>query len=209
MQGEHVLDEFGQCDRQATLNAAWQAPWRPLSKFFKFNYQRQTISFDYQRMRDDEVKAMRLYYQAAARLGSKLNLRVVEGVEPDFQITTDLGSAIPYLNNIKIADAAMAGDPWLLGFIDEPNPGLAEILGYNSRGMAITSYEPPSPAPVVTPAQVLAMPDEQMMQMIAQMAATAAAAAVDRALDAREAQKRAEKGQALRDAKAAKRGAAA
>ncbi len=150
-----------------------------MPKYFRFTYKTKRISFDYAKMRMEEAAQMKVYYKAAAKLGAKLNIRVTEGVEPDFQIVADLGSAMTYINNMKLADAAMAGDPWLLGFIDEPNPSLAEILGFNASGMQLTSYTPPPP---VTPAQVLATPDgmgyTEMMQMIAQMSAQAVTAAL-------------------------------
>lgn len=179
MQGEYVEDEFGNCDRGATLAGAWNAPWVPVAKYFRFNYKMKRITFDYAKMRMEEAAQMKVYYKAAAKLGAKLNIRVQEGIEPDFQIVADIGSAMTYLNNMKLADAAMAGDPWLLGFIDEPNPVLAEILGFNAAGLQLTSYTPP---PIATPAQVLATPEgmgyTDMMKMIAEMSAQAVTAAL-------------------------------
>lgn len=166
MQGEYVEDDGGQCDRAATLQAAWIAPWRPMAKYFVFNYPKKRISFAYAKFRLDEQQEMRKYFQAAAKLGSKLNIRVQEGVEPDFQIVADLGSAQSYINNLKIADAAMAGDPWLLGHIDEPNPALIDLLGFNQSGLRITSFEPvPKPDEAIVD-RVLATPDDQMTQLI-------------------------------------------
>ena len=183
MQGEYVENEDGSNDRLATIQSVWHAPWTPQAKYFRYNYKRKLITFDYPRLILDEKREMETYYKAAAKLGAKLNIRVEYGVEPDFQITADLGSPMSYVNRIRLAEAAMAGDPWLLGFIDEPNQDLAAILGFNQAGLKIVSYEP---EPVVTPTQVLAMPDEGLLKMIAEMAAQAAAAAVDRALAARD-----------------------
>lgn len=185
-QGQYVDDDTGRIDRTATLGAVWFAPWVPLEKYFKFNYPRKRISFDYAKMIREETAGLDEYYKAAAKLGAKLNLRVEYGVVPDFQITADLGEPTSYLTKIRVAEAAMAGDPWVLGFIDEPNPDLAKVLGYNQRGMQVLSYTPP--AAVVTPAQVLATPDADLLKMIAEMAATAAAAAVDRAFERRDAE---------------------
>jgi hypothetical protein len=187
MQGEYVEDEMGNCDRASTLMSTWTAPWTPVAKYFKFNYPRKLISFDYARMRMDEEKSLDEYYQAAALLGAQLNVRVDYGVIPSFQITAKLGHPTKFL---KIAEAAIAGDPWLLGHIDEPNPDLAAILGFNARGMRVTSYAPPVPEPVVTPAQVIATPPADLMKMIAEMTAQAVAAA----MDAREARASVKKG---------------
>ncbi len=191
MQGEYVQFEDGRTDRAACFASAWTAPWVPLEKYFVFNYQRKSISFRYQQIRQEHQQAMQVYYQAAAKLGSKLNLRVEYGVEPDFQIISDLGSPKQYLDMIALAEAAMANDPWLLGHIDEPNPGLAKILGFTASGLRVTSYTPPEP--LVTPAQVLATPDKDLLAMIAEMAAQAAAAAVDRAFERRDAEASAKK----------------
>lgn len=174
MQGEYVEDDYGNVDRGATLSATWTAPWVPLAKYFRFNYSRKTISFEYVKMRTEEQRSIDDYYQAAALMGAGLNIPVEYGVIPSFQITAKLGFPTKYL---KIAEAAMAGDPWLLGHIDEPNPELAAILGFNQRGMRVTSYTPP---PIVTPAQVLATPSADMMKMLAEMTALAVAEAFAR-----------------------------
>src|SRR5690242_17653399 len=58
MQGEYVEDEQGNIDRTATLRAAWQAPWKPLAKYFVFNYPKKRISFAYARFRMDEEQEM-------------------------------------------------------------------------------------------------------------------------------------------------------
>lgn len=164
MRGEYIVDEMNRLDRAATLGATWHAPWTPLPKYFRFNYPRKRITFDLNRMRDEEERALELYYEAAAILGAELNVKVEYGVMPSFQITAKLGRPSKML---KIAEAATARDPWLLGFIDEPNPELAAILGFNQRGMKVTSYTPP--APVVTPEQVIATPQSELLAMIADM----------------------------------------
>lgn len=164
MRGEYIVDELNRLDRAATLGATWHAPWTPLPKYFRFNYPRKRITFDLMKMRDEEERALEEYYTAAAILGAELNVKVEYGVLPSFQITAKLGKPSQML---KVAEAAIARDPWLLGYIDEPNPDLARILGYNQRGMKVTSYTPPTQ--VVTPAQVLATPQPELLAMIAAM----------------------------------------
>lgn len=201
MQGEYVEDDNGFPDRAATLRAVWSAPWKPLSKYFVFHYPKKRIRFDYPKFRLDEEAEMRKYYQAAAKLGSKLNIRVQFGVEPDFQIVADLGSALSYIHNITIAEAAIAGDPWLLGHIDEPNMDLAEILGFTDRGLKVTSFEPVAkPDPVVVE-RVIAQPDDQMTQLIDMLREQNAL--LHQQVDALK-QKRAEKGEQLRAGKKTK-----
>lgn len=194
MQGEYILDENDAPDRAATLNATWSAPWRPLAKYFRFNYGRKLISFEYLKMRADELASLDEYYHAAAILGAELNVGVEYGVTPKFQITAKLGYPTKFL---KIAEAAIAGDPWLLGHIDEPNPDLATLLGFNQRGMRMTSYIP-EPAPIITPAQVIATPPNELMALLEKLTAQVAM------LSEESAQRKA-KGQQLRDGKAKRR----
>lgn len=188
MQGEYVEDDNGQCDRAATLASSWFAPWRPLAKYFKFNYPKKTISFEYARMRLEEQQALDRYYEAAAIIGADLNVRVEYGVVPHFQITSKIGRPSKM---VQIAEAAIAGDPWLLGFIDEPNMKLAEILGFNEAGLRVRSYTPP---PIITPEQVIATPQPELMALLERLTAQVADLTADK--QAREA-----KGKQLRAGK--------
>lgn len=166
MRGEYVeTDVPGICDRAATFASVWDAPWTPLPKFFRFNYTKKRITFDYERMRVEENNAIDEYYQAAAILGAEFNVKVEYRVLPSFQITARLGKPSKYL---PVVEAAMAGDPWLLGFIDEPNMDLAKILGFNRSGMKVVSYDP---QPIVTPAQVIATPQPELMALLERLTA--------------------------------------
>lgn len=181
--GEYVTDAAGICDRQATLATAWHAPWTPLAKYFKFNYQRKQISFDYVRMERDEKESLDRYFQAAAKMSGANGWGAIEyGKMPSYQITAILGEPTPYL---RIAQAARAGDPWLLGHIDEPNDELAQILGQVHSGTGL--YLPTTvKEPVVTVEKVLATAPTDLNAMIA--------AAVAQALAQQEAEKKAAHG---------------
>lgn len=171
-QGEHVVNEFGVCDRDATFRSGWTAPWVPVKKYFRFIYDRKMIRLDYQAMLTDETRGLRDYYQGAAKLGAGMNITVEPGKIPHGHITTLLGmpSRMAY-----IAKAALANDPWLLGFMDEPNPMLAEILGYSPAGLVLPDYQSMyGPPAVITPAQVLATPDANLMAVIEQLQAQVA-----------------------------------
>lgn len=200
MQGEYVEHEDGSIDRLATLSATWTAPWRPYAKYFRFNYKRKLISFEYAKMRADEQRSLDEYYQAAAILGAQLNVRVDYGVMPSFQITAKLGNPT---KGLKIAEAAMAGDPWLLGHLDEPNPELADLLGFNARGMKITSYIP-EPVAVITPQQVLQTPTPELMALLERLTDTVAQQGKVLAAMQTEKAKAKAKGAQMRDAKARK-----
>ena len=166
--GEYVQDEQGNVDRGATFASVWQAPWVPLEKYWRFNYTRKTIAFDYAKMRMEEQASIETYYEAAALLGAELNIRVDYGVMPHFQITAKLGRPS---RMVAIAEAAMAGDPWLLGFKDEVNPQLADILGYTTRGLKRVTSFVPAGTPIISPDEVLATPQDELLQRLNELQA--------------------------------------
>ena len=201
-QGVHVADDYGNVNRRETFLSVWHAPYIPISKYFKFNYKRKAVSFDYQRMRLEESQAYDAYYEAAALMGAQINRQVEYGVVPHFQITSKLGLPTKL---VTIADALIAGDPWILGFTDEPNVELAKILGFTSAGIKRpTSY---TPQPIVTPEQVIATPPDELLRMMADLAGKAAASAVTAILadrDRADAEKRSAHGAKVKAGKAKK-----
>lgn len=219
-QGEHVTDESGtMVDRQASFKSVWSAPWTPLAKYFIYIYKRKLIRFDYQRMLVEEQASYDRYYEAAALLGSELNRVVDYGVMPHFQITSKLGYPTKM---VKVAQAAIAGDPWLLGFTEQPNDELAKILGYKAVPSGghmqsytpverAKSYDPRDVSPIVTPEQVLATPQAELLKMIAELTAAAVAQAVPLAIKAAREQEKADhvaRSQAGKEAARTKREAA-
>lgn len=177
--GEHVLTESGAVDRAACLGSSWEAPWLPFQKYFRFNYHQQTIAFDYARMRMDELAQLRKYWEAAAKLGTQLNIPVHPQKLPHPQIILALGEPS---RMYKIAEAAMAGDPWLLGFLEDPNMDLYKILQVHPlAGYSFDHYEPET----VQTAQeekaarvetvLAAPPSADLLEMIAKLTAQVAA----------------------------------
>lgn len=131
--GEYFCEnpELGQTpqERAESLASVWVAPWLPPGgkKYMTFNYRRKLITWEYLKGETDERNALRTYYDAAAKLaGANGWSEVVRGQVPSFQITAVIGGPSPLL---PIWQAARAGDPWLLGMVDEPNERLAKILG--------------------------------------------------------------------------------
>jgi hypothetical protein len=119
-------------------------------------------------------------------LGIQLNLRVEANVLPHPQIVMELGE--PSRMGL-IAQAAMAGDPWLLGFVgdDNLNEELASILQINTSGMSYaTSYIPPERQQQKVEAVLAAPMSTDLMEMLAKLAASAAAEAVERAFAKRD-----------------------
>jgi hypothetical protein len=170
MMGEHVKYDDDSCDRVSTLNNSWTAPWRPMAKYFRFNYNRKMIVIDYAKMLIDEQEGVNRYFKAASKLGIQLNIRVERDVIPHPQIVAELGEPS---RMGKIAQAAQAGDPWLLGFIDEPNPELADILGIHpTRGIPMNVQSMPAETQAERVNEVIQAPvNADLMAMLTQLAA--------------------------------------
>lgn len=174
-------------ERADTLNSVWSAPWVPIAKYFRFNMRRKQVQFAYDKMIADEKEGLARYWDAAARLAGEND--VIDPERPlavPFRIRTILGLPTTYSGKIRLAQAAQAGDPWLLGFVEEPNIELAKILGINispigGRAGDAEYTSVPSvkqPEPKATPDQVLGMSAEDLAKMVA--------AAVEAAMAARE-----------------------
>lgn len=195
--GEYVCDnpDMGQTpeERQFTLASAWVAPWLPPGgkKYMRFNYRRKTIAFDYIKGEMDERAALQTYFLAAAKLsGANGWGEIKSGVMPSFQVTSVMGEPSKYL---PVWAAARAGDPWLMGAVDEPNERLAKILGFTEPqyfgGMefgdaeAVMVQSAPAAEPIVSAERIIATPLPDVAKMVADAVAAALAArdAVDAA----------------------------
>lgn len=200
-----VNADLHQGNHEDPLNSVWTAPWVPESRYFRFDHNRKRISFAYEVMERDEQTAIERYYEAAAVLSAERGWDEIDPSKPmSFQVRTIIGRAPRML---KIAQAARAGDPWLLGHIDEPNEELARIL--NWKVVRVGGMEPDraigtpvvgrveEPKAPLSPEQVLTTPPNQLAAMIAEI--------VNATMDAREQAKKKERTQNARDARAANR----
>ncbi len=199
-----VNADLSQGDHEDPFRSVWTAPWVPEARYFRFDHNRKRISFAYEVMERDEQVAIDRYYEAAAMLSAERGWDEIEPGKPmSFQVRTIIGRAPRML---KIAQAARAGDPWLLGHIDEPNEELARVLNWkvvhvggmeSSRAIGtpvVGRVEEPAP---LSPAQVLSSSPTELAKMVAEI--------VNATLDAREKAKAASRTQNARDARAAKR----
>ena len=149
------------------ISTKWQAPWFPEQRFFKYNYKRAKITIDYAAMLAHDVFYSDQYYSAAAVISYEKGWEpTTEGSLPQFTIRKVLGEPP---RSPKIAQAAMAGDQWLLGFSLEPNTLLSTLIGLTKTGLG-EAYTPP-----LTPAQVLEASSTDVKAMIAQAVAQALA----------------------------------
>jgi len=115
--------------------AGWVAPWFPpphlltrsigRAKPGSSMYEHRFI-IDYGSLAADDSNSMREYYRRAAQAAAQLK-------EPIPQYGQDISWGLAQIigtppRSPKIAEAALAGDEWLLGFSDEINKPLARLL---------------------------------------------------------------------------------
>lgn len=182
--GEYFCEnpDMGQTlqERAMTLASAWVAPWLMPGgrKYMKFDYRRKRITFLYEKFIEDERAALGQYWIAAAKLAGESD--VIDPARPlavPFRIRTLLGAPTNYTNKVRLAQACIAGDPWLMGAVPEPNEELAKLLGLSAvqyvggvqYGDAeyVTAPTPKAPEPLMQVEEVLAVPMDKVQQMIA------------------------------------------
>lgn len=148
-----------------TFASFWEAPWYPEQRpeFWKFNYQRRVITIDYAAMIAHDQHYLNLYHDAAALISMEKGLPIVEdGKLPPYMIVKILG--LPP-RSPKIAQAAQAGDQWLLGFSVEPNVELQKLIAQCSG-----SY---TEKPILEPSVVVTADAPDVKAMIAEAVAQA------------------------------------
>lgn len=180
-------------DHNDPMGSNWHAPWDPETRFFEYNYLRNTIRIRYDYMIAEREQMARTYYAAVAKLCAANGWPEVPfGAMPRQNICFVVGEPP---ESSKIPRAAQAGDPWLLGFVEEPNEQLAKLLGFSATtGMKIETTEPVVEAKL-TPDQVLAVSEPDKL-------AALIATIVAQTLDAREQAKKDKQAATMRAAKA-------
>lgn len=158
--GDHLDPKAGQ----------WSAPWMPEAAWFEFNYHRRRLTIRYDKMLVQDREGYENYYNAANKIAyEKAWPEVAYGSMPRHAITSIIGEPP---RSPKIAQAAMAGDRWLLGDSDEVNEELARLLGLSRHGMKIVRAES---MPVAKPEEVLSMTPTELQKLIAAEVAKAVA----------------------------------
>jgi len=174
-------------DHTDPWNSSWIAPWLPEQVisatpgpgivFYRIDYKKDRLTWLYQAIIEYDRRMMEDYYSACAKIAAGNGWKAPEQVgDPvSFQITAVLGHPG---EDPRIPQAAMAGDPWLLGETEEQNDVLAKMLNMANVWRA-------QPAPAVTPQQVLHPGTQDIQAMVAE--------AVAKALQEREDAERAKK----------------
>lgn len=170
--GRHATtDEHGNLTERAEAAWAtvWSAPWMPEDRFFEFNYTRNTMAIRYDRIIAHDTKGFDNHYEAAAKIAHNNSwTEVLYGGPLRRGISAIIGD---WPQSPKIAQAGQAGDPWILGFTDEVNTELAQLLGMSKHGIPMrVEREPLLPAEAI-----LSVPQDELAAMIADAVAKAMA----------------------------------
>ena len=177
-----------QGNHEDPLNSSWQAPWVPEEKYFEFDYRRSKIRIRYDRIIADDRREMIKRYEAANKIANQNNWRASEYGQPIFGPIMDILGPMP--RSPELAEAAMAGDRWLLGDEGaEANPKLARLLGLSDIPEGIRTVTIVQSPPLATADEVLAMTPDRIAEIVMQV------------LDAREQQKKNERAAKMRAGK--------
>jgi hypothetical protein len=169
--GRHVAEGENPAAAWATV---WHAPWYPeqTPKFFEFNYLRNTLTIRYDAIQGHDRQGYDRHYEAAMKIAAENSWPEVEyGGVLRRGIEAIIGR---WPRDPRIAQAAQAGDPWLLGFSSEVNTELAKLLGMSRHGISLRVER----EPLVSADAVLSVPADELSRMIAD--------AVQKAMQARD-----------------------
>jgi len=171
-------------------SSVWDAPWMPDAKWMRFDYERRRMTIMYGPMMSEYQQANEDYYAKAALIAVEKGWEAPEpGKAVSFRFRAVLG---PPPQSPLIPQAAMAGDPWLLGFQQEPNEQLERILkATRYGGSGISQEHETSEAP-----KLLSLSQDDVDAKIA--------AGIKAALEAMEAERKQKKVDSMAKARAAK-----
>lgn len=120
----------------------WESPWTPEPKYVAMalsSMQGNRFRFDYQRMTADYREANTQYYLRAAREAAARNWPAPRLYGPvSFQLRAIVGNPP---KSPKVPEAALAGDPWLIGFSAKVNEQLKKILDEENGRLTVTLEE--------------------------------------------------------------------
>lgn len=155
-------------DTPGIWESAWEAPWLPDEKYLRSDTETGKVTIHYGAMLSDYRAANEKYYAAAAVIAFEKGW---EAPEPNGTVEYRFRAVLgPPPQSPKIPQAAMAGDPWLLGFSREPNEELVRILKATAYGGTGVVLMPP-----VKPDDVLTMSKDDLNALIARAVAEAMA----------------------------------
>lgn len=107
----------------------WDAPWFPEAKYMAMSMKTLSanrFTINYSLMIADYQAAMDEYYMRAAQEAAAIGQPVPDYGEAITWKLRAIVGAPP--KSAKIPEAALAGDRWLLGFVNQPNDDLERLL---------------------------------------------------------------------------------
>lgn len=156
----------------------WEAPWLPDAKYMSANVETGKLTINYVGMVTEYTQKTTEYYEQCASVAHENKWVAPEfGGHVDGRFRGVVGKYLP--QSPRIPQAAMAGDPWVLGQTTEINETLARILRETTYGRSLPfgqpgDMTPPAPVtPVVNDAVTLT--GDTLQAMIADAVAKALA----------------------------------
>ena len=124
-----------------TVIKGWSAPWYPEQKYIAMAVSLLSgnrFKIDYARQITDYKEANERYYRLAASTAGARNWPAPKMYGPvDFQLRALVGDAP---KSPKVPEAAMAEDPWLLGFSEHANERVDAILAREQHRDVLPEY---------------------------------------------------------------------
>ena len=171
------VQEFMPGDHEDPLGSVWSAPWLPDQltqsdgtgnrSYYRLDMKTFRLTWNYAGIIADDTRVMEAYYEVAARMCYEKGWTAPDfGAPIPYQLRAAIG---PPTRSPKIAQAALAGDPWILGHSETVNVDLQQLL----KGIRPDSLS----ASVLRSADVLA-PQANIEEIV--KAAVAAALAAER-----------------------------
>lgn len=183
-------------DHNDPIGSSWSAPWYPEQTIahervgtYRLDIKRLTITWLYAAIAADDRQAMENYYLAAAEIAYAKGWPAPAFGEPiSYQIRQILKRPP---RSPKIAEAALAGDRWILGDSEQVNEQLKALLDGSRPDTLLVSDAK------LSPEEVLAKPDDLEDRI---------AKAVAAALEAKEAADALKRKNQMANARAGKKG---
>lgn len=127
---------------EGVIVKGWDAPWIPEAKYVHMAVgilSGNRFKLDYGRMMTDYAQANDRYYRLAASTAGAKNWPAPKLYgQVEFQLRAIVGDPP---KSPKVPEAALAGDPWILGFEDRPNERLKKILDREQGRMVLQLEE--------------------------------------------------------------------
>lgn len=121
-------------------SSTWEAPWYPDAKWMVSDLEKGKLTINYTGMIAEYTNANRAYYNKCAEKADENKWQApVFGGPVDSKLRAVVGRDVP--QSPKIPQAAMAGDPWILGTTSEVNERLYKIIKNTVFGSGVSVME--------------------------------------------------------------------